>query len=256
MDFLDFSFIDIVDILLVAVLLFYVHKLLKGTVAINIFIGITILLLIWQLTKALKMELLSNILGGFMGVGSIALIVVFQPEMRKFLLMLGSTKFSRRGGFFSKIKFLKTDFVSQDDLDSIIEACQNLAKTKTGALIAIERNNKLDFAKESGDLMNLQVNIPILQSIFFKNSPLHDGAIIIQDNYITAARCVFPLSSKQLPARFGLRHRAAIGITERTDCLCLAVSEETGELSYIKDGEFVLYKNTEDLMEKIKSELV
>ncbi len=256
MDFLDFSFIDIVDILLVAVLLFYVHKLLKGTVAINIFIGITILLLIWQLTKALKMELLSNILGGFMGVGSIALIVVFQPEMRKFLLMLGSTKFSRRGGFFSKIKFLKTDFVSQDDLDSIIEACQNLAKTKTGALIAIERNNKLDFAKESGDLMNLQVNIPILQSIFFKNSPLHDGAIIIQDNYITAARCVFPLSSKQLPARFGLRHRAAIGITERTDCLCLAVSEETGELSYIKDGEFVLYKNTEDLLEKIKSELV
>jgi uncharacterized protein (TIGR00159 family) len=225
-------------------------------VAINIFIGITILLLIWQLTKALKMELLSNILGGFMGVGSIALIVVFQPEMRKFLLMLGSTKFSRRGGFFSKIKFLKTDFVSQDDLDSIIEACQNLAKTKTGALIAIERNNKLDFAKESGDLMNLQVNIPILQSIFFKNSPLHDGAIIIQDNYITAARCVFPLSSKQLPARFGLRHRAAIGITERTDCLCLAVSEETGELSYIKDGEFVLYKNTEDLLEKIKSELV
>ena len=167
MDFLDFSFIDIVDILLVAVLLFYVHKLLKGTVAINIFIGITILLLIWQLTKALKMELLSNILGGYMGVGSIALIVVFQPEMRKFLLMLGSTKFSRRGGFFSKIKFLKTDFVSQDDLDSIIEACQNLAKTKTGALIAIERNNKLDFAKESGDLMNLQVNIPILQSIFF-----------------------------------------------------------------------------------------
>ena len=94
------------------------------------------------------------------------------------------------------------------------------------------------------------------QSIFFKNSPLHDGAIIIQDNYITAARCVFPLSSKQLPARFGLRHRAAIGITERTDCLCLAVSEETGELSYIKDGEFVLYKNTEDLLEKIKSELV
>jgi DNA integrity scanning protein DisA with diadenylate cyclase activity len=176
--------------------------------------------------------------------------------MRKFLLMLGSTKFSRRGGFFSKIKFLKTDFVSQDDLDSIIEACQNLAKTKTGALIAIERNNKLDFAKESGDLMNLQVNIPILQSIFFKNSPLHDGAIIIQDNYITAARCVFPLSSKQLPARFGLRHRAAIGITERTDCLCLAVSEETGELSYIKDGEFILYKNTEDLLEKIKSELV
>ncbi len=256
MDFLDFSFIDVVDILLVAVLLFYVHKLLKGTVAINIFIGITILLLIWQLTKALKMELLSNILGGFMGVGSIALIVVFQPEMRKFLLMLGSTKFSRRGGFFSKIKFLKTDFVSQDDLDSIVEACENLAKTKTGALIAIERNNKLDFVKESGDLMNLQVNIPILQSIFFKNSPLHDGAIIIQDNYITAARCVFPLSSKQLPARFGLRHRAAIGITERTDCLCLVVSEETGELSYIKDGEFVLYKNTEDLLEKIKSELI
>ena len=236
--------------------MYYVYKLVKGTVAVNIFIGIIIIYLVWRVTALLEMQMLHRIFDGFIKVGIIALIVVFQPEMRKFLLMLGSTKFSRRGGFFSKIKFLKTDFVSQDDLDSIIEACQNLAKTKTGALIAIERNNKLDFAKESGDLMNLQVNIPILQSIFFKNSPLHDGAIIIQDNYITAARCVFPLSSKQLPARFGLRHRAAIGITERTDCLCLAVSEETGELSYIKDGEFVLYKNTEDLLEKIKSELV
>ncbi|MGB0778274.1 MAG: diadenylate cyclase CdaA [Flavobacteriaceae bacterium] len=256
MDFLNFSFIDIIDIVLVAILLYYVYKLLKGTVAINIFIGIMILLLIWQVTKALKMELLSNILGGFMGVGSIALIVVFQPEMRKFLLMLGSTKFSRRGGLMSQFKFLRNEITSMDDIESILEACFKLSKSKTGALIAIERNNKLDFVKESGDLMNLEVNAPILESIFFKNSPLHDGAVIVQDNHITAARCVFPLSAKQLPARFGLRHRAAIGITERTDCLCLTVSEETGELNYIKDGEFVLYKNQSDLTEKIKGELI
>ena len=256
MDFLNFSFIDFIDILLVAILLYYVYKLLKGTVAINIFIGITILLLIWQVTKALKMELLSNILGGFMGVGSIALIVVFQPEMRKFLLMLGSTKFSSRNGFFSQLKFLRTEISTQDDMEGLIEAVVTLSKSKTGALIAIERNNKLDFVKESGDLMNLEINPPIIESIFFKNSPLHDGAIIIQENHITAARCVFPLSNKQLPARFGLRHRAAIGITERTDCICLTVSEETGEISYIKDGEFMLYKSPSDLLEKIKSELV
>jgi len=256
MDFLNFSFIDIIDIVLVAILLYYVYKLLKGTVAINIFIGIMILLLIWQVTKALKMELLSNILGGFMGVGSIALIVVFQPEMRKFLLMLGSTKFSTRGGLMSRFKFLRNEITSMDDIESILEACFKLSKSKTGALIAIERNNKLDFVKESGDLMNLEVNAPILESIFFKNSPLHDGAVIIQDNHITAARCVFPLSAKQLPARFGLRHRAAIGVTERTDCLCITVSEETGEINYIKDGEFVLYKNQSDLTEKIKGELI
>lgn len=256
MDFLNYSFIDIVDILLVAILLYYIYKLLKGTVAINIFIGITILLLIWQITIALKMELLSNILGGFMGVGSIALIVVFQPEMRKFLLMLGSTKFSRRGGVISQLRFLRNEITSIDDVEAIIEACFNLSKSNTGALIAIERNNKLDFLKESGDLMNVEVNTPILESIFFKNSPLHDGAIIVQDNNITAARCVFPLSSKQLPARFGLRHRAAIGVTERTDCICLAVSEESGEVSYIKDGEFILYKNKSDLSERIKSELI
>ena len=191
MDFLDFNLIDALDIVLVAVLLFYLYKLLKGTVAINIFIGIVILLLIWQLTKALKMQLLSNILGGFMGVGSIALIVVFQPEMRKFLLMLGSTKINRKSGFLNQLKFLRNEIVAQEDVESIVHACSKLQKTKTGGLIAIERNNKLDFAKERGEFLNIQVNSSVLESIFFKNSPLHDGGVIIQNNFITAARCVF-----------------------------------------------------------------
>jgi len=137
----------------------------------------------------------------------------------------------------------------------LVNACKNLSKTKTGALIVIENTNSLDFLINSGDVMNALMNDAILQSIFYKNSPLHDGATIIRDNFIVATRVVLPVSSSEkIPARFGLRHRAAIGISEKTDAVCLLVSEETGEVSYIKDGEFVLFKDYNELNHKMKKD--
>lgn len=251
-----FNVIDVIDIVLVAFLMYYMYKLVKGTVAINIFIGIVMVYLIWKLTQALQMQLLSNIFGGFISVGMFALIVVFQQEIRKFLLMIGSTNIGNRKKFFKQLKFLKTDAIPEIHTDDIISACTKMGSTKTGALIVLERNNNLDFLVITGDEMKIKVTQPIIESIFFKNSPLHDGAVIIKDNTIKATRVILPVNNeKKIPQRFGLRHRAAIGITEITDALALVVSEETGQISYIKDGEFVMFKDASELTEMIKTDL-
>jgi len=255
-DLLNFNVLDIIDIILVAFLLYYVYKLIKGTVAINIFFGIVIFYLFYLLVDVLQMRMLSNILGGFMSVGIIALIVVFQPEIRKFLLMIGSTNLSKSGSLMKRFNFIKAQPHNTSAAEVIVKACTKMGSTKTGALIVIERNNNLDFLVETGDDMKIAVTQPILESIFFKNSPLHDGAIIISNNVIKATRVILPVNNeKTIPSRFGLRHRAAIGITEKTDALTLVVSEETGQLSYVNNGEFVIYKDTQDLIEKIKSDL-
>lgn len=255
LDFLDFSVLDILDIVLVAVLLYYIYKLLKGTVAINIFIGIALIVLIWKITEALQMEMLSGLLGALIGLGAIAILIVFQPEVRKFLLMLGSTNFTNKKNFLKQLKFLQTEIQINMDVESVVLACKKMAASKTGALIVLERTQNLDFVKTTGDKMNAEINEAIIESVFYKNSPLHDGAMIIKENFIIATRTVLPLSNKELPERFGLRHRAAIGITEKTDALCLVVSEETGKLTYVKDGEFVLYNNIGELIETIKYDL-
>jgi len=202
------------------------------------------------------MELLTGILGGFMKVGLIALIVVFQPEIRKFLLMVGSTNFSKRRKFLNQFKFLKTETNDETNVDAIVSACNKMGSSKTGALIVFERNNNLDFLTSTGDEMNIKVTQPIIESIFFKNSPLHDGAIIVSNNFVKATRVILPVNNdKVIPQRFGLRHRAAIGVTEKTDALALVVSEETGHISYFKDGEFVLFKDNHELTEIIKNDL-
>jgi diadenylate cyclase len=255
LDFIDFSFLDILDILLVAALLYYIYKLLKGTVAINIFIGIAFIFLIWKVTQALKMEMLSGILGYLLSGGVIALIIVFQQEIRKFLLMIGTTNFSSKRSFLKQLKFLQSEIESETDVEILVNSSVKLSKTKTGALIVIERTNNLDFLINSGDNMNASLNGAILESIFYKNSPLHDGATVIRDNFVVATRVVLPLSNEKIPARFGLRHKAAIGVTEKTDALCLLVSEETGEISYIKDGAFQMYTDYSELIEKIKGDL-
>ncbi len=255
-ELLKFSVVDVIDVILVAFLLYYVYKLVKGTVAINIFIGIVIIYLIWKLTQALQMQLLSNILGGFISVGMFALIVVFQQEIRKFLLMVGSTNIGKRRKFFKQLKFLKTESLIETNVEAIIKACNRMSLSKTGALIVIERNNSLDFLTSTGDEMNIKVTQPILESIFFKNSPLHDGAVIIADNIVKATRVILPISNeKNIPERFGLRHRAAIGITEKTDAIALVVSEESGLVSYIKNGEFISFKDNMDLTDQIKKDL-
>ncbi len=257
LDFLDFRILDVLDIVLVALLLYYVYRLIRGTVAINIFLGIAIIYLIWKLTEVLQMELLSDILGKFLGVGFIAMIIVFQQEIRKFLLMVGSTNFASKKGFLKNLKFLKSDDNSTiTDVESIVNSCVEMGKTKTGALLVIERNNSLDFVKHTGDKMNAEINIPLLKSIFYKNSPLHDGAIIIEDNIITATRVILPVEDKlNIPGRFGLRHRAGLSITMKSDAVALIVSEETGQLSYVKNGEFILFDDTDRLIEIIKEDL-
>lgn len=255
LDFLEFRFLDILDILLVSVLLYYVYKLVKGSAAINIFIGIVIVYLIWKLTQLLQMEMLSSVLGEFIGVGMFALIVVFQQEIRKFLVMIGSTNFSGKNNWL-QLKLSNRENMTQDYVDIIVDACKKLGSTKTGALIVIKRNTKLDFVKNTGDHMDIKVNGPIIESIFYKNSTLHDGAIVIEDGRITATRAILPVSnSRDIPLRFGLRHRAAVGISEKTDAVALVVSEETGQVSYLKNGEFNIFDDLDKLTEQIKQDL-
>jgi len=257
LNFLDFGITDLIDILLVAILLYYFYRLVRGTVAINIFIGIVIIWAFWKFTQLLDMRMTSSMVGGFMQVGLIALIIVFQQEIRKFLLVIGSTNFAKQRRFVKHFKFLKQDGISLAlDVDALMGACEKMGKTGTGAILVIERDTSLDFIKSSGDSMQIEVNQPILESIFYKNSPLHDGAAIIKGNYIVATRVILPVSrERSIPQRFGLRHRAAVGITERTDALALVVSEETGLISYIKNGEFVLFKDLEELGKMIRKDL-
>jgi len=255
LDFSEIRIIDIVDVVLVAALMYYLYKLVKGTVAINIFVGIVIMYGIWRLTVLMDMLLLSKILGGFLGVGMVALVVVFQQEIRKFLLMIGSTNFSARKRMLKTFNLL-AETESTTNISAIVDACFKMGKSQTGALIVIKRNNNLEFVKNTGDSMQLEVNQPIIESIFYKNSPLHDGAMLIEDNVITATRVILPVSNdKNIPLRFGLRHRAALGITEKTDAVCLVVSEENGQISYLKEGDFVLFDGTVELKAHLEKDL-
>ncbi len=257
MDFLNIRIIDLIDIFLVAFLLFHVYKLVKGTAAIQIFIGIVILYVVWMLTELLEMELFSKILGGFLGVGMFALIVVFQQEIRRFLLVIGTTNFT------SKIKWLRKFNLFSKEEDGfysiapvLVDTCKKLASTNTGALIVIKRNNSLDFIKTSGDSMDIALNQPIIESVFYPNSPLHDGAMIVEGDRITATRVILPVSEdRSIPLRFGLRHRAALGISEKTDAVCLVVSEENGQISYFREGDFVIFENHDDLKRIINRDL-
>ncbi len=255
--FWDFGIIDFIDVFLVAILLYYIYKLVKGTVAVNIFIGILIIYVVWRVTEFLDMFMLHRIFDGFIKVGIIALIVVFQPEIRKFLLMVGSANLSSSGKLFKKLKFLKTDIETETDINALVNACENMGTSRTGALIVLERNNNLDFLTSTGDAMNIKVTQPIIESIFFKNSPLHDGAIIIENNVVKATRVILPVSNDpNIPQRFGLRHRAAKGITEKTDAAAIVVSEETGQISYFKNGEFVIFDTLQDLTTLLYEDLV
>ena len=257
-NFLEFNFVDLLDIVLVAVLLFYLYKLVKGTVAINIFLGIVIIYLIYQLTVTLKMNVLSNLLGNFMSVGFFALIVVFQQEIRKFLLLLGSTNYTTRKSLIRYFNFLNQEEAKsvQLDLSLFVNACENMAKERMGAIIVIERSNNLDFIKTSGDETNIRLSAQILESIFYKNSPLHDGAIILKGNTITATRVVLPVSeSNTISTKYGLRHRAGLGISEKTDALVIVISEQRGEIVYVKDGIFKKYSSGEKLKRVLSEDL-
>jgi uncharacterized protein (TIGR00159 family) len=239
-------------------MLYYVYKLVRGTAAINIFLGFVIIYIIWWLTDLVNMPILSNILGGFISVGVIALIVVFQQEIRKFLLLLGSSNFTNNKNIIKKFNlfFRITKKQTLMNIEELINACEIFKKNKTGALFVIERSNSLDFVRNTGDQLNLEISTPIIESIFFKNSPLHDGAVIIEGNFITGARVILPMSEKEnIDSRLGLRHRAAFGITEKTDAIAIVVSEEKGEITFIKNGEIHPYQDIENLKTMIEVEM-
>jgi|TARA_B110000881_G_scaffold136407_1_gene120122 uncharacterized protein (TIGR00159 family) len=239
-------------------MLYYAYKLVKGTAAINIFLGFVIIYIIWWLTELVNMPILSNILGGFISVGVIALIVVFQQEIRKFLLLLGSSNFTNNKNIIKKFNLLFRISKEQTsmNIDELINACEIFKKNKTGALFVIERSNSLDFVRNSGDQLNLEISSAIIESIFFKNSPLHDGAVIIEGNFITSARVILPVSENEnIDSRLGLRHRAAFGITEKTDALAIVVSEEKGKISFIKNGEIQPFKDIQNLKTMIEVEM-
>ena len=250
--------IPIIDIILVGIMLYYVYKLVRGTAAINIFLGFVIIYIIWWLTELVNMPFLSNILGGFISVGVIALIVVFQQEIRKFLLLLGSSNFTNNKSIIKKFNLLFRISKKQTpmNIDELINACEVFKKNKTGALFIIERNNSLDFVRSSGDQLNLEISSSIIESIFFKNSPLHDGAVIIEGNFITGARIILPVSENEnIDSRLGLRHRAAFGITEKTDALAIVVSEEKGKISFIINGEIQAFKDVQNLKSMVEAEM-
>ena len=233
MSFLDFKILDLIDILLTAFLLYQVYRLMRGTVAIRILFGIAAIFVIWKLVQALNMVMLSQILGSFIGLGVIVLIIVFQQEIRKFLLYLGS------GSFHFNSTFVKRFFKSQDSdievrLDPIVIACQNMMETRTGAIIVFTRDVPLGQYIESGEYLDAHISSRILENIFFKDTPLHDGAIIIKDNKILSAGSILPVSeSISIPKKYGLRHRAALGVAEKTDAICIVISEERGTLSLV-----------------------
>ena len=256
--FLNDILIPVVDIILVGIMLYYAYKLVRGTAAINIFLGFVIIYIIWWLTELVNMPILSNILGGFISVGVIALIVVFQQEIRKFLLLLGSSNFTNNKSIIKKFNLLFRISKKQTpmNIDELINACEVFKKNKTGALFIIERNNSLDFVRSSGDQLNLEISSSIIESIFFKNSPLHDGAVIIEGNFITGARIILPVSENEnIDSRLGLRHRAAFGITEKTDALAIVVSEEKGKISFIINGEIQAFKDIQSLKSMIEAEM-
>ena len=256
-DFIDFSFVDVIDILLVALLLFYLYKLVRGTVAINIFIGIVIIYLIWKLTDLLNMDVLSNLLGKFISVGFFALIVVFQQEIRKFLLLLGSTNFTKRKNVVRYFKFLNQRSLGTNlNIKVLIDSCFEMSKNKTGAIIVLQRSNSLDITLSENNLTQIKLHPQILKKIFFKNSPLHDGAILIENNTIVATRVILPVSdSAKVPSSYGLRHRAALGISEKTDALVLVISEQSGKIVYVKNGTFIKIDNQESLRDLLTQDL-
>lgn len=239
---------DIIDIILVALLLFYIYKLMKRSYAANIFTGVIIFIVAWiVVSQVFNMRLLGTIFDKVVSMGMLALVVVFQEEIRRFFSTIGT----RRSNIFRIFGRKHRQQVSHKDIMPIVLACKKMSDDKVGALIVMERAVGLGEYISSGEEIDAKVNNSLIQNIFFKNSPLHDGAMIIRDGRIVAAGCILPVShDSEIPKSLGLRHRAALGISEKSDALSIIVSEETGNISIAHNGKFQL-KVTPDEMETI-----
>jgi diadenylate cyclase len=238
-DFLEFTWINAIDIVLVAILIYYVYSLIRNTLAVNLLLGIIIIMLVYGVVKLLKMTLLLTIINKFMSVGIISLIVIFQPEIRRFLLHIGKSTYLQRNkawwGFLFGSKNLERDNLLR--IKPIIDACKSMKKTRTGALIVFVKFYDDELFTNSCELIDSKISKRLLESIFQKYSPLHDGAVVISENKIKSASCILPLTDNdKLPPQFGLRHRAGIGVSEATDAVAVIISEETGEIAYAKHG--------------------
>ncbi len=251
---LGFGIKDLIDVLLVALMLFYLYKFMKESGSINLFIGILVIVAIWIfVSQIFQMRLLGGILDTLVNVGALALIVIFQDDIRRFLRDVGSQRRVRRIlEFFAKKNTTPTDHT---EMMPIVMACMNMSKRKEGALIVIEQSNTLTEAIKTGETVNANINQLLIENIFFKNSPLHDGAMIISKQRIVAAGCLLPVShSMDIPKSLGLRHRAALGISQETDALAIVVSEETGAITVAHKGQLHRRLSAEEL-EKLLFEL-
>ena len=239
MGFVPFTFIDLIDILFVAYILYWIYRTTKGTNAPYIISGIIVVYLLWVIVKTLNMELLSTILGQLISVGAIALIIVFQPELRRFLQMIGMRQ--KHFNFITRI-FSTGDDAVQTNVVPIVTACREMSETKTGALIVIERQTALNDIIETGTIINTDISAQMIGTIFYEGTPLHDGAVIVRGDRLYAAGCVLPLTqNKELNKELGTRHRAGIGITENSDALVIIVSEETGVISIAQNGKLTRF---------------
>lgn len=235
---LQISIIDIIDIFLVSVILFQLYRVIRGTAAFAIFITIFLIYLTWLLVRAMNMELTGALLGQVVGLGVLALVIVFQQEVRRFLLVIGN-RFIMKGGFNFRALFsaVGDEKGSTREAEEIVRACESMSGKHTGGLIVIGRKSSLVIFSEGGELIKARVSSELLETIFFKNTPLHDGAVLIEGGVILAARCPLPTTDQvTLPARYGMRHRAAIGMSERSDAIIIVVSEESGHISVFKTG--------------------
>lgn len=251
--FLDIRFVDIIDIVVSAYLMYALYRLIKGTMAASIVLSILGFLVFWMVVRALNMSILSAVMGSFVNIGLLALIVIFQQEIRTFLVMLSS-----RHSFLRKIGLgdVAVGGEAQNDrlmISTLVKSCEDMSAAKTGALIVIARSVGLKDYLQTGEPINAQYSQLLIETIFFKNTPLHDGAMIVDKSHIMAAGCILPVSQDMtVPKSFGLRHRAALGITEVSDAVAVVVSEETGGISIFEKGLYYPIDGASDMYDYLE----
>lgn len=257
--FLPFRLLDLIDVFMVGLVIYALYRLVRGTIALNISIGIASIFFIWWLVRTLDMRLLSGILGQFIEVGVLALLIVFQQEIRRFLLIIGRN--AMRAQETSNWKSLlpwnwKLENQATVEVDEIVSAARKMSSEKTGAIIVFSRNADLKAFTQTGTEIRSMIKSDLLICIFQKTSPLHDGAVILAANMIVATSCILPVSqATNIPSNYGTRHRAAIGITEQTDAICVVVSEENGSMSIALDGKIYSHLTPEELKDWLNKEL-
>lgn len=253
--FENFSFTQALDIAIVAFLIYQIYRLVKGTSALNIVLTIIGIFVLWKIAGQLSMPLTTEILDRVVSMGLLAIVVIFQPEIRRFFFMLTSPTSMQKKHANKILSQLKRKGILKKELNitQVVQACMHMSQEKTGALIILTQLNRLPGTVATGEHLDAIVSSALIEDIFFKNSPLHDGALIIEKNRIVAARCILPVTNnKDVSANLGLRHRSAIGITEQSDALAIVCSEETGAISYCLFGNVTYNITPTQLRAKIE----